>query len=331
MVAGAVRRQEPLRGLRPFNPTRDLKEVVDLLRLAFPEELGRPEAAWLRDMETLGALKPLIWLANQLNIALGSIFYGFVWIEDGRIVGNVTITRVSPQNWLISNVAVHPDYRRRGIARELMDASVDWIRGRNARWVTLEVRRDNTPAKSLYLNMGFVIVQGTTEMQRRGVGLVTQVEPPGGYQLRSARPDDSRQMFELARQITPPLAQAIEPIRQQDYAVGTLGRVTNGLRRLIGLPATLHWVVADASDQIVATLTVQVGGYNQRIGFMIHPDLHGLLEEPLVTCALDVFVSQRGCIRAIVDADHTEAVVALEAHGFREVRTLDRMALELIE
>jgi ribosomal protein S18 acetylase RimI-like enzyme len=331
MVTSAVRRQEPFRGLRPLNPTHDLKGVVALLRIAFPDELDRPEAAWLRDVETLGTLKPLIWVANQLNMALGGIFYGFVWIEDGRVVGNVTISRVSPQNWLISNVAVHPDYRRRGIARELMDASIDWIRGRNAQWVTLEVRRENMPAKSLYFDMGFVVVEGTTELERHHIERNPRIAPPDGYRLRPARPADSSQMFELAHQVTPALAQCIEPIRRQDYQVRRGDRLVAGLRRLVGLPATLRWVITNTNGRVVAIVEVRVGGYTQRLQLLIHPDLHGLLEDMLVAQALDALAERRGAVRAKVDADHTAAIVALEAHGFREVRTLDRMALELAE
>ncbi|MFQ5854176.1 MAG: GNAT family N-acetyltransferase [Anaerolineae bacterium] len=304
--------------------------MADLLRTAFQDELGRGEVAWLHDMESLGALKPIIWLLNQLNIALGSLFYGFVWIENGRVVGNVTISRLSSQNWLISNVAVDPDYRRRGIARALMAASVDWIRDRNARWLTLEVRRENMPAKSLYLDMGFVVVEGTTEMERHGTGLVTRVAAPEGYRLRPARPTDGSKIFELARHTSPKLAQRIEPIRRQDYQIGNLDRLVDGLRWLIGLPTTLRWIVADADERVVAALQVRVGGRSQRVHLLVHPDQHGRLEEVLVSRALDALPGECGIVRTRVDADHTDLIVALEAHGFREVRTLDRMALELI-
>lgn len=329
MVTGAVRRQEPFRGLRPFKPARDLDEVADLLRVAFRDELGRRETAWLQDMETLGALKPIIWLLNQVNIALGNLFHGFVWIENSQIVGNVTISRISPEIWLISNVAVHPRYRRRGIARQLMYASIDWIRERNARWITLEVRRENTVAKSLYANMRFVLVEGTTEMERRGVGSVTRIKPPEGYRLRPAQPADAPQIFELARQATPALAQRITPIRRQDYDIGILDRFADGLRRLLGLSATSRWVVTDTNEQIVALLKARIGGRNHRINLMFHPDVHGILEEAVVTRALDAVAGHRGTVYTKVDADHMAAVVTLEAYGFREIRTLDQMALEL--
>jgi GNAT superfamily N-acetyltransferase len=329
MVTGAARRQQVFRGPRPFNPARDLKQVVNLLRIAFPEELGESEALWLQDLETLGTFMPLIWFLNHVNVMLGRLLYGFVWIEDGQIVGNVTISRLSPQNWLISNVAVHPDYRRRGIARGLMVASVDWIRDRAARWISLEVRRDNVTARSLYQNLGFVLVKGTTEMERYSNEPVRHSAPPEGYQLRPARSTDGSKIFELVRQVTPELVQRIAPIRRHDFQVGRVNRFIDGLHWVIGLPTNLRWVVTDADEQVVAALKVQVGGRQHRLLFLIHPDIPGLLEETLVTQALQVLSRQRGIIRATVDADQPATIAALQAYGFRQIRTLDRMVLEL--
>lgn len=330
VTTGAARRQEqPQQEVRPFNPTRHLDQVTDLLRVVFREELGRREAAWLQEMDTIGALTPVVWLLQQVNIAIGRLFHGFVWIEDGRLVGNVTISRVTVQHWLISNVAVHPDYRRRGIGRDLMEASVDWIRERRARWVTLEVRRDNEPAKSLYFNMGFVVVEGTAEMERDGASSVSRVAPPASYELRPAHSGDGPQLYELARDVTPELAQRIEPLRRRDYEVGGLDRVVDVLRRLIGLPATTRWIVTTAGGEVIAELKLRTDGYDHQIKMLVHPEGRGALEEAMLTRALDTLPGRRGTTRAKVDADHAAAVDALHDHGFREIRTLDRMALEL--
>lgn len=62
-------------------------------------------------------------------------------------------------------VAVQPTARRRGVARALVAAAVDWARRRHhARGVTLTVRADRGGARALYESMGFVHV-------RTGVGL----------------------------------------------------------------------------------------------------------------------------------------------------------------
>ena len=61
----------------------------------------------------------------NLSARLGQLAHGFVpgfvWEEDGSIIGNATLLQSDiPNRYLVANVAVHPDYRRRGIAKGLM-------------------------------------------------------------------------------------------------------------------------------------------------------------------------------------------------------------------
>ena len=327
MIAETAGHVESFRGLRPLNPARDLPAVAELLRTAFREEIGHQEASWLREMETIGAFTPLAWLMGQVSDALGGALGGFVWEEDGRIVGNVTISRLSATNWLISNVAVHPDYRRRGIARQLMEAALDWMRSRNARWAVLQVRHDNEAAKRLYENLGFVVVDTTTELQRWGVPHVDPVRVPEGYTLRSWRSGDGRRAYELVRALTPELALEITPLHPRDFEVDFLSRLLGGLARLLGLSTTQRRVVDDADGTLMATLKVHTGYRRQEIEFVVHPQARGRLEEALVTRALQALRRRQGRVYSEVNAQHTQAVAALEAYGFEEIRTLDRMAL----
>jgi ribosomal protein S18 acetylase RimI-like enzyme len=50
----------------------------------------------------------------------------------------------------INGIAVEPAYRRRGIARALLDAAIDEARSRGARRLTLRVFAPNTAARALY-------------------------------------------------------------------------------------------------------------------------------------------------------------------------------------
>ena len=55
----------------------------------------------------------------------------------------------------ITNIAVHPDYRRRGIAKKLLESAIREAKKRGLSLLTLEVRLSNTAAISLYENYGF--------------------------------------------------------------------------------------------------------------------------------------------------------------------------------
>jgi ribosomal-protein-alanine N-acetyltransferase len=56
----------------------------------------------------------------------------------------------------ITTLAVHPDHRREGLARRLMDAILEEAVKRDAVCSTLEVRAGNTGAIQLYEAMGYV-------------------------------------------------------------------------------------------------------------------------------------------------------------------------------
>jgi ribosomal-protein-alanine N-acetyltransferase len=55
----------------------------------------------------------------------------------------------------VLNVATHPDHRRRGLGRRVMDAVVAFGRDHKCRIATLEVRRSNAAALGLYQSLGF--------------------------------------------------------------------------------------------------------------------------------------------------------------------------------
>lgn len=47
--------------------------------------------------------------------------HGFIYQDDGKPVGMINFTRQGNDEWLIGSVTVQPTYRRRGIARKLVE------------------------------------------------------------------------------------------------------------------------------------------------------------------------------------------------------------------
>lgn len=75
----------------------------------------------------------------------------------GQVVGFAGMWAVGDEAHIVT-LAVDPDYRRRGIARALLNALLARARLRVITSITLEVRVSNTAAQALYRSLGFTIV-----------------------------------------------------------------------------------------------------------------------------------------------------------------------------
>lgn len=73
-------------------------------------------------------------------------------IEDNRTVGFLAFEQILDEGSIIE-IAVHPRFRRRGIAKELINSAIQ--NAGNLSAVFLEVRESNAPAISLYRSLGF--------------------------------------------------------------------------------------------------------------------------------------------------------------------------------
>ena len=58
----------------------------------------------------------------------------------------------------VTNLAVHPRFRRRGVARALLGAMLAEARGKAVELVFLEVRPTNVEARALYESLGFRVI-----------------------------------------------------------------------------------------------------------------------------------------------------------------------------
>jgi [ribosomal protein S18]-alanine N-acetyltransferase len=81
----------------------------------------------------------------------------YVVREERRLIGYICLWEVADEVH-ITNVAVHPDLRRRGVGRSLLNAVLDDARQRKLRLVVLEVRPSNVEALGLYESFGFRVV-----------------------------------------------------------------------------------------------------------------------------------------------------------------------------
>ena len=115
---------------------------LELQHLAAIEEIERRSyrTPWSRSMFASELAKPS-------SISLGAF-------DGKRLVGYLIISRYVDA-WHVMNVAVDPDYRRRGIAATLLERLFELTASDVRRGHTLEVRVSNEEAIRLYERLGF--------------------------------------------------------------------------------------------------------------------------------------------------------------------------------
>ncbi len=77
--------------------------------------------------------------------------------DDGKIIGYVGMWQ-SFDEGNINNIAVLPDYRRKGYGKLLLEHLIAYGKEKQLSFLTLEVRESNMGARALYQSVGFLEV-----------------------------------------------------------------------------------------------------------------------------------------------------------------------------
>ena len=111
-----------------------LDEVAELEQVCF-------STPWSRNM-----------LAEELDNACSAFL---VALDDqGRVAGYAGLQVILDEGY-ITNVAVQPEYRRQGVAGQLLAVFLNFAKGTHLAFLTLEVRASNYGAIALYGGLGF--------------------------------------------------------------------------------------------------------------------------------------------------------------------------------
>ncbi|HOK43766.1 MAG TPA: ribosomal protein S18-alanine N-acetyltransferase [Thermoclostridium caenicola] len=113
------------------------------------------------DLDAMAAIEQasfsVPWTRNMLEEELSNSRARYRVLEfQGAVVGYIGMWQILDEGH-ITNVAVLPEFRRRGFARRLMQDLVDYAKANGIRSLTLEVRVGNLPAIRLYESFGFQI------------------------------------------------------------------------------------------------------------------------------------------------------------------------------
>lgn len=148
----------PTLHIRPVDVRRDISAIADLIDVCFAPFMDADGQEYLRHLRRAAEDPSLQRWVDGPNERVSLPLSGYVWEENGRIVGNLSLIpfyRRGVWRTMIANVAVHPDFRRRKIARQLTLKALEHIREHRVPEAWLQVRVDNPAAQALYLSLGF--------------------------------------------------------------------------------------------------------------------------------------------------------------------------------
>jgi GNAT superfamily N-acetyltransferase len=266
-----------------------------------------------------------LWLWGMEAEAWGAS--GFVWLEEGQVVGNVSLRRAaSPGGWMVGNVVVHPDRRGRGIGRALMEATVDAVATWGGDWVGLEVHEDNIIALGLYQRMGFEPVGSMLELIRPA-GLPWPRTHPAPLHLRRARVVDRNALYRLAQEgLSRPHREVLE-LRHSAYRVDWEARLAAWLEG-----GWENWWVAEEGGRISGALRVgsRWPARWHQVEVLVRPEHLDDLGPRLAEAAMAVLSRRRPWETMTVLPGLREALEpAFAAAGFQRARRLVQMRLLL--
>ncbi|MGB9857771.1 MAG: ribosomal protein S18-alanine N-acetyltransferase [Dictyoglomaceae bacterium] len=113
---------------------KDIDEVYEINRLSF-------SSPWSKE-------------SFERELFNNKIAHYFVAVKDNKIVGYIGFWQIF-QEAQITAIAVHPDFRRKGIGEALLDYVINLCKKNSIKEIVLEVRVSNTIAQNLYFKKGF--------------------------------------------------------------------------------------------------------------------------------------------------------------------------------
>jgi ribosomal protein S18 acetylase RimI-like enzyme len=254
--------------IRPFRLPQD----IDLMNSLVMEGFQYPEnPAWsVQEDEIQGMVDrikgakriwPILSVLRLFVPLFRDILCGFIDEEDGQPAGLINYMRQrNTPEWYIGNVTVLPAYRRRGIARRLVQSTLEELRNRNAKAAFLDVVVGNDPAFNLYKEMGFEEFTQSSEYQLQKECFIFPVQIPPGYHLKPLSAFDWKTRFHFAQRVTPDHITRYEPVTEARFRVPWILPLFGGLLESAGGSRNQRFAIYDADRKVVA-----IGQYSYRL------------------------------------------------------------------
>ncbi|MCX6056369.1 MAG: GNAT family N-acetyltransferase [Chloroflexi bacterium] len=240
--------------IRAIRLRQDLKPIADLVELCFASHMDDEGRDYIRHIRLTALNFSALILENTTPENSSLPFHGYVWEENGQIVGNLTLILLRKKargTYFIANVAVHPDQRGKGIARQLTNRALRHVQEHQGKQIFLQVRNDNDIAVQLYNSHGF------KEFSRRTTWIYRPKDPiPSGsvidVKVTHRTKEDWAQQKNWLESNYPPEISWNMPFRLEKLAPTFM----NWLNRIMNVEIQRSWA-ARKHGKLMGTITLE--------------------------------------------------------------------------
>ncbi len=205
-------------------------------------------------------LWPILSILRAFVPLFRDILCGFIAEEDNKPVGLINYMRQRDEpEWYIANVTVLPAYRRRGIARGLVEETIKELRDRKARVAFLDVVVGNDPAFNLYKEMGFDPFTKSSEYHFQKEVSISPGPLPEGFTLKPLNRFDWQTRFDLAKRVTPAHITRYEPVVEARFRTPVIMPLLGALFESVGGSHSERFAIYAPNGEVVG-----LGQYSYR-------------------------------------------------------------------
>jgi len=311
--------------IRDFRKS-DLSDLLEVLRMSFSEEL---EVSGFDPERAKEMVDQMFGIIGRIFLSFSKLFGKetfkfFVAEVNTRLVGTTAVNNRGKVGY-ISNVMVHPTYRRKGIARKLMKNALDYIQKKTLKRAVLHVVSTNVPAKNLYTELGFREFERTTHLVG-SIDCFSQVENVEGVQIRDFEKNDTDGVYELIKSSEDPKHLEVFDFKKEDLKTPFVQRM-------------FHF---STESKIVALHGNSIIGYAQTIyttpneagrvrNIQVYPEMRSKgIEEMLINAAINE-IKKAGTkkVTATASLKRPELIAAMKQFGFKKHLEMEGMVLDL--
>ena len=306
--------------IRSFDVRRDLEQVADLVELCFADTLDADSKRYLNHMRNVAKEKSSLGWITFIPELANLPLTGYVWLEDEQVVGNITLIPYFVKGkrfFLIANVAVHPEFRRRGIAQCLTLEAMAYARKHSAPSIWLHVHQENSIAYKLYERLGFV--EHTRRISWISSGEACIDKSKDLDHIRPPERSHWKLQWKWLIKSYPPEISWHMPLKINNLAPGILGSINRFFQNIY----ITQWAALDNNKLLGVLSWQETSSHANALWLAVPPNVEGAIVTKLLIHARNYAPSNS---EMMLNYPSNQLIDAIQQAGFSKHQTLIWMA-----